>query len=272
AKGAERSTSFGRDRRAQHGAERPRAAAGTRASAWRGGAEPCNGRKQKGCARGPGARRALQGAAGKAAGKESEGPLGLQHGGVPEGKKGFRSSSNLLIHERIHTGERPFKCSECSKGFKRRSHLVIHQRVHTGERPYKCPECGKGYKTSSHLMTHQRIHTGDRPYKCSICGKGYKSSFEFKCHHRLSSARGRSTCKAPEPNNDPGFRMESIILASCLMIQAFTLSASPGAEGSGNVTVYQLSLGILLWQGSPPEHSISTCTSLQEGTAFPSLL
>ena len=68
--------------------------------------------------------------------------------------------------------------------------------------------------------------------------------------------------------------MEHVTLASYLMIQAFTLSASLQAEGSEyiRVTVYQLSLGMLLWEDSPYEHSISTCTSLQEGTALPSLL
>ena len=66
--------------------------------------------------------------------------------------------------------------------------------------------------------------------------------------------------------------MEHITLASCVMIQTVTLSASPHAEGSGNATVYQLSLAVLLWQGSPSEHGISTWTSLQEGTALPSLL
>lgn len=41
-------------------------------------------------------------------------------------------------------------------------------------------------------------------------------------------------------NDHPGFRVERINLANCLMTQAFTLSALPqnwGAEGSGYVSV-----------------------------------
>ncbi|NXQ14562.1 ZN397 protein, partial [Peucedramus taeniatus] len=75
-----------------------------------------------------------------------------------------------------HTGEQPYKCGEGRKSFSQSSNLLSHQLVHTGERPYQlfcCPNCGKGFKRNSTLVTHRHIHTGERPYECPECGKSF---------------------------------------------------------------------------------------------------
>ncbi|NXF25180.1 ZN544 protein, partial [Rhodinocichla rosea] len=43
------------------------------------------------------------------------------------------------------------------------SELVLHEQLHNGEKPHMCVECGKSFRWNSKLIEHQMIHTGERP-------------------------------------------------------------------------------------------------------------
>ncbi|XP_073417962.1 oocyte zinc finger protein XlCOF7.1-like [Dendrobates tinctorius] len=98
--------------------------------------------------------------------------------------KRFVTKSTLIIHQKIHTREKPYCCTECQRRFPCNSQLIIHQRTHTGEKPYSCPECGKGFISNSDLLRHTRIHTGERPFKCSECGKCFSQKPHLREHQK----------------------------------------------------------------------------------------
>ena len=77
-------------------------------------------------------------------------------GGRPGSKDGSRRSDT---------------CEFCGKVFKNCSNLTVHRRSHTGERPYKCDLCSYACAQSSKLTRHMKTHGqfGKEVYRCDIC-------------------------------------------------------------------------------------------------------
>ncbi|VVD05173.1 unnamed protein product [Leptidea sinapis] len=90
--------------------------------------------------------------------------------------RGFSNSSNLIVHMRRHTGEKPYN---------RSNKLSRHMRVHTGVKPYKCPYCEKAFSQSNDLTLHVRRHTGDKPYVCETCGDRFIQGTALHNHRRV---------------------------------------------------------------------------------------
>ena len=59
-----------------------------------------------------------------------------------------RDSNPIAIHS----------CGECGKCFDRQSALIMHQRVHTGDKPYQCELCGKRFTQKGNMKSHMLTH------------------------------------------------------------------------------------------------------------------
>lgn len=95
--------------------------------------------------------------------------------------KQLPNKSQLSVHQRQHTGERPYQCMNCGSSFKCLSTLRQHEVVHY-EKKYSCEVCLRKFSRPEKVRIHMRVHTGEKPYNCLICHKNYQQKNDLNRH------------------------------------------------------------------------------------------
>ncbi|KAB7503716.1 Zinc finger protein GLIS3 [Armadillidium nasatum] len=155
----------------------------------------------------------------------------------------FNARYKLLIHMRVHSGEKPNKCTfkGCTKAFSRLENLKIHLRSHTGERPYICvyQNCNKAFSNSSDRAKHQRTHVDAKPYVCSVpgCKKRYTDPSSLRKHVKNHSSKEQALAKRKaefSTASSPGYVVR-------FSLRCHVLSRRPSEEALEDILIPQVS-------------------------------
>uniref|UniRef100_A0A3P9H2P7 Zinc finger and BTB domain containing 48 n=1 Tax=Oryzias latipes TaxID=8090 RepID=A0A3P9H2P7_ORYLA len=108
--------------------------------------------------------------------------------------KSFKSKYYLKVHNRRHTGEKPFTCQKCDKKYLRKESLFLHEtrgcpieQVREAKSlvclTLNCLTCHEQFMYKNSLTMHMmKVHGHPKPHACSQCPKTFLTRTVLRVH------------------------------------------------------------------------------------------
>ncbi|XP_050537622.1 B-cell lymphoma/leukemia 11A [Daktulosphaira vitifoliae] len=157
----------------------------------------------------------------------SEPGSGGGSGRIKPGPSSLTAALNMGLQSHMKKeSRRNDTCEYCGKVFKNCSNLTVHRRSHTGEKPYKCELCSYACAQSSKLTRHMKTHgrLGKDVYRCRFCEMPFSVPSTLEKHMRKCvvnqniKLEGGQYMKMDDGSKlDPGMKLDSSYMIQSMM-------------------------------------------------------
>ena len=100
-------------------------------------------------------------------------------------------------------GRKKFLCPVCKCQLSWKTNLSVHLRTHSGERPFQCVLCFNRFRQKAHLYKHFRCSHGHKvaPFQCMFCTESFNRSPNDLYNH-ITEVHKRETDELTNNNNN----------------------------------------------------------------------